>query len=288
MRRRTAGGPTKLKKSIDHQLSVALLVVERTFSHEGKRYLMVKFFASKKVADESMTSSSPLLGDEQFTWLKNNEDTMPSSSSSSRSPLMATDDSSVTGLSRQQTLTSSSTSGTASVSSLRSKSSKKSNKTELSREERDGRDVKLGCCHIFGGLLIKAIHVIDALLGILLLTYGSLIITKFAKPAMTIAVICLTLGSVLLLAAIMGFIGFHYKVCKRVGLALSAYMAPFIAFFYLIIVIAVLAVTDKFFNYLRLHKDVLYLSATQIKSLRDLLPLFYIVLLVLAVLEMSR
>ena len=248
---------------------------------------MVKFFASKKVADESMTSS-PLLGDEQFTWLKNNEDTMPSSSSSSRSPLMATDDSSVTGLARQ-TLTSSSTSGTASVSSLRSgKSSKKSNKTELSQVERDGRDVKLGCCHIFGGLLIKAIHVIDALLGILLLTYGSLIITKFAKPAMAISVICLTLGSVLLLAAIMGFVGFHYKVCKRVGLALSAYMAPFIAFFYLIIVVAVLAATDKFFNYLRLHKDVLFLSATQIKSSRDLLPLFYIVLLVLAVLEMSR
>lgn len=247
---------------------------------------MVKIFASKKVADESMTSS-PLLGDEQFTWLKNNEDTMPSSSSSSRSPLMATDDSSVMGLSRQ-TLTSSSTSGTASVSSLRSKSSKKSNKTELSQVEQDGRDVKLGCCHIFGGLLIKAIHVIDALLGILLLTYGSLIITKFAKPAMAISVICLTLGSVLLLAAIMGFVGFQYKVCKRVGLALSAYMAPFIAFFYLIIVIAVLAATDKFFNYLRLHKDVLYLSATQIKSSRDLLPLFYIVLLVLAVLEMSR
>ena len=249
---------------------------------------MVKFFASKKVADESMTS--PLLGDEQFTWLKNNEDTMPSSSSSSsRSPLMATDDSSVTGLSSRQTLTSSSTSGTASVSSLRSsKSSKKSNKTELSQVEQDGRDVKLGCCHIFGGLLIKTIHVIDALLGILLLTYGSLIITKFAKPAMAISVICLTLGSVLLLAAIMGFIGFHYKVCKRLGLALSAYMAPFIAFFYLIIVIAVLAATDKFFNYLRLHKDVLYLSATRIKSLRDLLPLFYIVLLVLAVLEMSR
>ena len=247
----------------------------------------MKFFASKKVADESMTSS-PLLGDEQFTWLKNYEDTMPSSSSSSRSPLMATDDSSVTGLARQ-TLTSSSTSGTASVSSLRSgKSSKKSNKTELSQVERDGRDVKLGCCHIFGGLLIKAIHVIDALLGILLLTYGSLIITKFAKPAMAISVICLTLGSVLLLAAIMGFVGFHYKVCKRVGLALSAYMAPFIAFFYLIIVVAVLAATDKFFNYLRLHKDVLFLSATQIKSSRDLLPLFYIVLLVLAVLEMSR
>ena len=53
-------------------------------------------------------------------------------------------------------------------------------------------------------------------------------------------------------------------------------------------IIAVLAATDKFFNYLRLHKDVLYLSAAQIKKLRELLPLFYIVLLVLALLEMSR
>jgi hypothetical protein len=130
--------------------------------------------------------------------------------------------------------------------------------------------------------------VIDALLGILLLIYGSLIITKFAKPAMAFSVICLTLGSVLLLAAIMGFIGFNYRVCKRVGLAFSAYTAPFIAFFYLIVVIVVLATTDKFFNYLRQHKDVLYLSAAQIKKLRELLPLFYIVLLVLALLEMSR
>jgi hypothetical protein len=88
---------------------------------------------------------------------------------------------------------------------------------------------------------------------------------QYAEPAMAFAVICLTLGSVLLLAAIMGFIGFHYKVCKRVGLAFSAYTAPFIASFYLIAVIAVLAATDKFFNYLRLHKDVLYLSAAQIK-----------------------
>lgn len=247
---------------------------------------MVKFFGSKKVADESMTSPLLTVDDNQSDpWLKN--DTMQSSSLPSWSPLMATDNSSVTASSRR-TLTSSSTSGSASVSSLRSKSSKKSNKTELSQEEQDEKDVKLGCCYIFGGLLIKAIHVFDALLGILLLTYGSLIITKFAKPAMAFAVICLTLGSVLLLAANMGFMGFHYKVCKRVGLAFSAYTAPFIAFFYLIAVIAVLAATDKFFNYLRLHKDVLYLSASQIKTLRELLPLLYILLLVLAVLEMSR
>lgn len=248
----------------------------------------MKFFGPKKVADESMTSPLLTVDDnpiDQLTWLKN--DTMQSSSSSSRSPLMATDDSSVTVLSRR-TITSSSTSGSASVSSLRSKSSKKSNKTELSQEEQDEKNAKLGCCYIFGGLLIKAIHVFDALLGILLLIYGSLIITKFAKPAMAFAVICLTLGSVLFLAAISGFIGFHCKVCKRVGLAFSAYTAPFIASFYLIAVIAVLAATDKFFNCLRLHKDVLYLSSAQIKTLRELLPLFYIVLLVLAVLEMSR
>ena len=70
------------------------------------------------------------------------------------------------------------------------------------------------------------------------------------------------------------------------GLAFSAYTAPSL----LSLIIAILTATDRFVNYLRLHKDVLYLSAAQIKTLRELLPLFYIVfvLLVLALLEMLR
>jgi hypothetical protein len=127
---------------------------------------VVKFFGSKKVADESMTSPLLTIDDnpsDQLTWLKN--DTMQSSSS-----LMATNNFSVTASSRR-TITSSSTSGSATISSLhQSKSSQKSNKTELSQEEQDEKDVELGCRYIIiGGVLIKSIHVIDALLGILLL-----------------------------------------------------------------------------------------------------------------------
>jgi hypothetical protein len=122
----------------------------------------VIFFGLK---DKSMTSPLLTVDDnpsDQITWLKN--DTMQSSSS-----LMATDNSSVTASSRR-TITSSSTSGSASISSLQSKSSQKSNRTELSQEEQDEKDVELGCRYIIiGGVLIKSIHVIDALLGILLL-----------------------------------------------------------------------------------------------------------------------
>jgi hypothetical protein len=92
----------------------------------------VIFFGLK---DKSMTSPLLTVDDnpsDQITWLKN--DTMQSSSSSSRSPLLATNDSSVTA-SSQRTLTSSSTSGSASVLQLLSKSSQKSYKTELSQEE---------------------------------------------------------------------------------------------------------------------------------------------------------
>lgn len=177
---------------------------------------------------------------------------------------------------------------TASVSSSRSRSSKKSSKSALTQAEQDEKDVKLGCCYTFGGLLVKSIHVIDALLGLLFIIYGALIITHFSKPAMAAAITCLTLGSVLLFAAIMGLIGFHTKVCRRIGLVISAYTAPFIALFYLSVTIAVLAATDTFFKYLILHKDVLYLSADQIKTLKDLLPFFYIILLVLGTVEMAR
>ena len=114
------------------QLIFTVAVSGAHFHEEFRSRDMVIFFGLK---DKSMTS--PLLtGDDnpndQIMWLKN--DTMQSSSSSSRSPLMATNNSSLTASTRR-TLTSLSTSGSASVPSLQSKSSQKSYKTELSQEE---------------------------------------------------------------------------------------------------------------------------------------------------------
>ena len=112
--------------------------------------------------------------------------------------------------------------------------------------------------------------------------------TQFDNPAMAAAITCLTFGSVLLFGSIMGGIGFTTKVCKRIGIALSAYLAPCVAFFYLVVIIALLADHATFFNYLTEHKDVLYLSSSEITSLNDLLPFFYIVLIALGVMEMLR
>ena len=169
-----------------------------------------------------------------------------------------------------------------------SSSKSKSNTTIMTQEEQDKADVKMGCCYTFGGILVKSIHLIDGLIGIIFVVYGSLIMTQFDSPAMVASIVCLTFGSVLLFFAIMGGIGFTSKVCKRCGLALSAYVALFIAFFYLVAIIALLASPDTFINYLTDNKDVLYLSSAEIATLKDLLPFFYIVLVALGAMEMAR
>ena len=175
----------------------------------------------------------------------------------------------------------------ASASSSKSKSSN-SNKTIMTQEEQDEADVKMGCCYTFGEILVKSIHLIDGLIGLIFVVYGSLIMTQFDNPAKVASIVSLTFGSVLLFFAIMGGIGFTTKVCKRCGLALSAYMALFIAFFYLVTIITFLAAPDTFFNYLTDNKDVLYLSSAEITTLEDLLPFFYIVLVALGAMEIAR
>jgi hypothetical protein len=172
--------------------------------------------------------------------------------------------------------------------SNKSNKSSKSTKTIMTQEEQDEVDVKMGCCYTLGGILVKSIHLIDGFIGLIFVVYGSLIMTQFDNPAMIAAISCMTFGSILLFASIMGGIGFTTKVCKRIGLVLSAYMAPFVAFFYLVAVIAVLADPDVFFNYLTEHKDVLYLSSAEIATLKELLVFFYFVLLGLGTMEMMR
>ncbi|KAL3811956.1 hypothetical protein ACHAXA_011283 [Cyclostephanos tholiformis] len=174
-----------------------------------------------------------------------------------------------------------------SVSSSKSKSSK-SSKTIMTQEEQDIVDVKMGCCYKFGMILVKSIHLIDGIVGLIFVVYGSLIMTQFDNPAMVAAVACLTFGSVLLFASIMGGIGFTTNVCKRIGLVFSAYTAPCVAFFYLVAIIFLLADPDAFFNYLTEYKDVLFLSSALIATLKELSVFFYFVLLGLGTMEMMR
>ena len=175
-----------------------------------------------------------------------------------------------------------------SSSSSKSSKSKKKSKTKLSQEEQDANDAKLGCCTRFAQFLVKAIHWIDGLIGLAFVVYGTLVMVSFDEPAMEAVITSLTYGCTLLFTSIMGLVGFYTAVCNRCGLVISAYIAPLIALFYIVVIIAVAASPDTFFNYLDEHQDVLYLNDAQIKTLRDMLPFFYIVLACLTAIEICR
>lgn len=173
-------------------------------------------------------------------------------------------------------------------SSESKKKKKKSSKPKLSQEEQDAKDANLGCCTKFEQFVVKLVHVLDTLIGLTFLIYGSLIITQFENPAMEAAISTLTYGSTLAFASIMGIMGFYTTKCKRVGLVISAYMAPLIAFFNVFALIAVLSEPDTFFDYLTTNKDVLYLNDAEIQTLKNILPFFYITLASLTAIEICR
>jgi len=169
------------------------------------------------------------------------------------------------------------------------KSSKKNKKKEqkISQEERDRRDAQLGCCHRFTQFLVKLIHVIDALIGLACVIYG-VFIFRFTQPAMAAVITFLTFGSLMLSTSIVGTIGFCTSICRRFGLALSAVSAAFIAFFYMFVIIALLADPDTCFNYLTANQSVLYLNDASIAMIRMWLPAIYIACACLAVVETCR
>ena len=164
----------------------------------------------------------------------------------------------------------------------------KSNKPKLSQAEQDEKDSKLGCCHKFGQFLVKTIHFIDAIIGIIFIVYGFLLLFNFDEPAMEAVITSLTFGWSMFVISVVGVIGFMTKVCSRCGMALSAYMAPFIAIFYVVIILVLLTKPEDYFDYLEDNADKMYLSDAEIATLRSLVPLFCIILGCLAGVEIAR
>ena len=170
----------------------------------------------------------------------------------------------------------------------RNKKKLKSNKPKLSQAEQDAKDSKLGCCHKFGQFLVKTIHFIDAIIGIIFIVYGFLMLFNFDEPAMEAVITSLTFGWSMFVISVVGVIGFMTKVCSRCGMALSAYMAPFIAIFYVVIILVLLTKPEDYFDYLEDNADKMYLNDAEIATLRSLVPLFCIILGCLAGVEIAR
>ncbi len=158
----------------------------------------------------------------------------------------------------------------------------------LSQMEDDAKDVDFGNCTRCGQLLIKTIHLTDATIGLLFVVYGSLIMTQFDSPAIMVGTTSLIFGSVMVMSSFMGVIGFTTKRCNRRGLLVSAYTAPFIVWFYTFVITSTIVAHDVHLEYLTEHMSVLYLNAARIQTIEHLLPLFYVVLASLAVVEGLR
>lgn len=159
---------------------------------------------------------------------------------------------------------------------------------QMAQMEQDAKDIKIGHFTRLGQLVVKTIHLIDAAVGLFFLVYGSLIMTQFDNPAIDAANTSLTFGSIMMFSSILGVIGFTTKLCKRCGLLMSAYTALLIVGFYAFVMISLLAMPDVIFDYLIEHQSVLYLNAAQIQTLRDILPLLYIIMATLSVIEVMR
>lgn len=159
---------------------------------------------------------------------------------------------------------------------------------QMAQMEQDAKDIKIGHFTRLGQLVVKTIHLIDAAVGLFFLVYGSLIMTQFDNPAIDAANTSLTFGSIMMFSSILGVIGFTTKMCKRCGLLLSAYTALLIVGFYAFVIISLLAMPDVIFDYLMEHQSVLYLNAAQIQTLRDILPLLYIIMATLSAIEVMR
>ena len=170
---------------------------------------------------------------------------------------------------------------------LGAQSTKKS-MPKISRKEQDAKDSELGYFHRFGTLLVKLLHVVDALIGLTFVVYGSLIMTQFEQPAMDAAITTLTYGSIVLFVSIMGVVGFYSPRCKRIGLLVSAYSSPLVVIFYMFAIVVELSSTSSLFDYLTEHMGVLYLNEAEITTLKHMLPVITIVLASLTAVEICR
>ncbi|KAL7534189.1 hypothetical protein ACHAWF_004748, partial [Thalassiosira exigua] len=145
-----------------------------------------------------------------------------------------------------------------------------------------------GCCRRLIEYAVQGLLFVDAAGGIASIVYGSLLITQFEKPAMAAATFCLILGTAHLATSLVGVLSLFLGGCSRAGLIVSGFMGPYFAMVYLTILISFLVDESGFLTYLDDHKEVMYLGPNVAQNVKNLMPLLYVILIVLGMLEASR
>ena len=147
--------------------------------------------------------------------------------------------------------------------------SKERTSQQLELENVHNNNTNQKCCSRLIEYTIKSLFVIDICIGIILIIYGSLILTQFDKEsaAMAAVIFCLLFGSIHFTTSLIGSISLFWSGCKRRGLILVGYIGPYVALVYFTIVIALLADTSGFLQYLDEHKEVSLLVVNRVCAL---------------------
>lgn len=133
--------------------------------------------------------------------------------------------------------------------------SKERTSQQLELEDVHGR-TRAGCCTKAVEVSVQALHVVDISIGMAMIVYGSLIYARFDEPAMAAVLFCLILGCVHLSTSSLGVFSLLTRGCSRIGLLVSAYVGPYVAFVYFTILISLLVDSSGFLKYLDDHKEV--------------------------------
>lgn len=158
---------------------------------------------------------------------------------------------------------------------------------KLSQAEQDAKDSKLTCCHKFAEPLAKLVHLIDFIIGLAFLGYGSFLFFE-ADAVTNVAIGCVSFGGFHVVTCIAGFIGFKQPCCWRMGLAISLYSGAILTLGYAFILVYSFGNHEPLFDFLTEHMHSMALNEETIKVLKELLPFWYITLGGLIAMELVR
>ena len=136
--------------------------------------------------------------------------------------------------------------------------------------------------------VVAIIHILDAVLGTVALVYGSLLLKKFDQPAVELAVTCVIYGIIGLSASLIGAMSYLSSDFNRIGLSVSGFSALLLSFLYVALSLYFIFGAQSFFAYLDCHKNVIFLDGSRMDSVHVLVYLCYILLPVIALLEVVR
>lgn len=135
-------------------------------------------------------------------------------------------------------------------------------------------------------IAVRVLHLIDLILGVLIVAYGITLDINGAQ--LTVGISFTVFGLALILSAFIGSMGFMLPMCGRFLMVLSALMGILIGITYIIVFIVALVNKDAIFDTLSEHNTDFDLTHDQVDSFEAFFIPWDILLLLLAAFQFFR